>query len=336
MMQNHKPIASLALLLLALSAPRCALGAPTASPTQSDLEQLLGHPMPTPIAKVAWATSEPAATNYPVYAVQPPHYDPRRLKALADFVGVKGEPVRMPDSLDIAPGYWIKHPNPTNSFLWTSVFFSEKTGASGYGIPDNGYRWDLKNHKPLVQGVPTHAEALQRALALLPVLGLTTNDLEVNSDGSLRRQFTKEVTGYNDQATKEHKEMLQKRSVILFQRVPGGETLSVGEGGAFEVAFISEGKLAEIGLLFRDLKPFASAKTLSSRQIIDAVRRGKAWTFRATLPASLTVTNCAVAYPQGNSSYRQKYLWPVYRVTGFGGADGLTNTFSILVPLDAQ
>lgn len=334
MIQNHKSIAPLAILLVALTAQLRALGATPASPTQSDLEQLVGHPMPAPIGKVVWATSEPVQTNHPIYAVQPPRYDPHRLKALAEFVGVKGEPARMPDSLEIAPGYWIKQPNPTNSFLWTSVFVSEKTGALGYGIPDNGYRWDLKNHKPLVQGVPTHSEALQRALALLPALGLTTNDLELNSDGSLRRQFTKEVTGYNDHVTNEHKEMLQKRSVILFQRVPGGETLSVGEGGALEVAFISEGKLAEIGLLFRDIKPFASAKALSSQQIIDRIHHGKAWTFRATLPDSLTVTNCGLAYPQGNSSYRQKYLWPVYRVTGFGTTDVHTNTFSILVPLE--
>jgi hypothetical protein len=290
--------------------------------------------MSNPIRKIVWATSEPAQTNLSLYSVQPPRYDERRLKTLAEFVGVKGEPVRMPDSLDIAPGYWIKYPHPTNSFLWSSIFFSERTGVLGYGTPDDGYRWDLKNHKPLVQGVPTHGEALQRALALLPVLGLTTNDLELNSDGSLRRQFTKDVTGYNDRVTKEHKEMLQKRSVIFFQRVPGGETLSVGEGGALEVAFVSEGKLAEIQLLFRDIKPLASVKAMSSKQLIDTIKRGKAWTFRGTLPDSLTITNCAVAYPQGNSSYRQKYLWPVYRVTGFGATQDGTNTFSLLIPVN--
>jgi len=335
MIRNHKLPASVTALLLALGVQPCALGAVPPSPTQSDLEQLLGQPMPTPIKKVVWATPEPAQTNLTIYSVQPPRYDEHRLKALARFVGVKGEPVRIPDSLDIAPGYWIKYPNPTNSFLWSSVFFSERTGVLGYGTPDNGYRWDLKNHKPLVQGVPTHAEALRRALALLPVLGVTTNDLEINSDGSLRSQFTKDVTGYNDHVTKEHKEMLQKRAVTLFQRVPGGVTLSVGEGGAFEVAFISEGKLAEIELLFREISPLTSAKSMSTKEIIHSLRRGRAWTFRATLPDSLTITNCAVAYPQGNSSYQQKYLWPVYRVTGFGTADGITNTYSLLIPTDS-
>lgn len=128
--------------------------------------------------------------------------------------------------------------------------------------------------------------------------------------------------------------MLQKRSVTFFQRVPGGETLSVGEGGSLEVAFVSEGKLAEIELLFRDIKPVASAKAMSSKQIIDSIRHGKAWTFRASFPDVLTITNCGVAYPQGNSSYRQMYLWPVYRATGFGTVQGAVGTFTLLIPVN--
>ena len=269
MIRNHKLVVSIIGVWLALSAQHCMLGANPPPPSESDVDHLFGHLMTKPIKKLVWATSEPVQTNITIYSVQSPRYDEQRLKALAEFVRVQGEPVRMPDSMDIAPGYWIKYPNQTNLFLWSSVFFSERTGVLGYGTPDNGYRWDLKDHKPLVRGVPTHAEALQRALELLPVLGLTTNDIELNSDGTIRRQFTKDVTGYNDLVTKEHKEMLQKRSVTFFQRVPGGETLSVGEGGSLEVAFVSEGKLAEIELLFRDIKPVASAKAMSSKQIID-------------------------------------------------------------------
>lgn len=334
MIRNHKLAGSVKGLLLALLAQGCALGANPPSPNESDQEQLFGHIMPGTIETVVWATSEPARTNITVYSVQPPKYDPQRLKSLADFVGIRGKPVRIPDFNELAPGYWIKFPHPTNSFFWSSVFFSEKTGMLGYGTPDNGYRWDLKNHKPLVQGVPTHSEGLQRALALLPVLGLTTNDIELNSDGTLRRQFTKDVTGYNDLVTKEHKQMLQKRSVILFQRIPGGETLSVGEGGALEASFVSEGKLVEIALLFRSIQQFGTVKSRSSKQITEAIKQGKAWTFRATLPDQLTITNCAIAYPQGNSSYRQKYLWPVYRATGFGMLDGRANTLTVLVPIN--
>lgn len=335
MTRSHKLSPLLTGLLLAIAVHTCGWAA-SPSLSHADLDQLLGQPMPAPIPKVVWAAAQPSQTNPPIYSVQSPRYDPQRLRALADFVGVRGEPVPMPDSLDIAPGYWIKSPHPTNSFLWSSVFFSERTGALGYGIPDNGYRWDIKNHTPMVQGVPTHAQALQKALQLLPVLGLTTNDLELAADGSPRRQFTKEVTGYNDYVTKEHKEMLQKRSVILFQRVPGGETISIGEGGALEVSFISQARLAEIQFLFRDIKPVAAARPMSPAQITDTLKRGKAWTFRTRLPQSLTITNCVVAYPQANSSYRQKFVWPVYSLTGFGSLDSQTNTFSLFIPMDRR
>jgi len=223
--------------------------------------------MQGPVKKVIWETPVPSKTNLCIYAVRSPRYDPVRLKTLADFLNVRGAPSRMPPSLDIAPGYWIKYPEPDNSLRWQSVFFSERTGALGYGSPDDGYRWDFKNHKPLVRGIPTHAEALQRTLALLPTLGLTTNDLELNSDGSIRRQFTKEVTWYNERDTNERREMVQKRSVLVFQRIPTGETLSVGDGGALEVAFVSEGKIAEIRLLFRDLKSVGTAKQMSVKQL---------------------------------------------------------------------
>lgn len=305
-----------------------------ASPKKPDWEQLIGQPMPTPIKKIIWAAPEPTQTNLSIYSVQPARYDPNRLKVLAGFMGMKGDPVRMPDSTDIAPGYWIKYPSPTNSSLWQSVFFSERTGVLGYGSPDNGYRWDLKNHKPMVSGVPTHSEALAKALTLLPILGITTNELELNSDGSLRRQFTKDVTGYNERTSNERKEMLQKRSVTFFQRVPTGETLSVGEGGTIEVAFISEGKIAQVSLLFRKLTPAGTANSMGAKQLVARLEHGKAWTFRPRLPETLTVTNCAVAYPQGNSSYPQKYLWPVYRVTGFGASTDGTQTYSLFIPTD--
>jgi hypothetical protein len=76
-----------------------------------------------------------------------------------------------------------------------------------------------------------------------------------------------------------------------------------------------------------------AAKPMSSKEIGSALQRGRGWTFRQFIPATLTVTNCAVVYPQGNSSYQQKYVWPAYVVTGFGDAGEGTNTFSFFVPI---
>jgi hypothetical protein len=333
MTQNRRFTACLDGIVAALLMVTTSRAVDIPVPRNSDLSEFLGQPMPRPIERTTWATSEPPQTNLIIYAVQPPNYDSNRLEALANFVGAPGEPARMPDYLDIAPGYWIKCPNPTNNLLWRSVFFSERTGALGYGSGDNGYRWDLKNRQPLVRGVPSYQEAMRRAFGLLPVLGLTTNDLELSPDGSIRRQFSKDVTGYNEIGSKERKEVVQKRTAIFFQRVPGGETISVGEGGSLQVSFVSEGKISDIDFLFRDLRPSGYASPMLSKDIVRALRQAKAWTFGQALPEFLTITNCTVAYPQGNSSYRQRFVWPVYRVVGFGRVEGQTNAFSFFIPL---
>jgi hypothetical protein len=327
------PSHRLLLYLLIVSAallPSSAKAAGVPRPRTPDLEELLGQPLPVPIKKVVWATAEPQRTNLLLYEVLPPKCDESRLKALAQTFGVQGKIKPTPAHMDTA-GFWIKETNQTNSGLWRSVVWS-KLGMLAYYSGDSGHRWDLKQHKPLVEGVPTHQEAIEKALALLPVLELTTDDLERNSDGSIRRQFAKDTTGYNERSSKERKEVVNKRTVIFFQRVPNGETLSVGEGGVLQIGFVSEGKVADIELLFRDLKPVGTAKPLSSKEIVSALQRGRGRTFRQFIPETLTVTNCAVVYPQGNSSYQQKYVWPAYAVTGFGDAGEGTNTFSVFVP----
>ena len=73
------------------------------------------------------------------------------------------------------------------------------------------------------------------------------------------------------------------------------------------------------------------AKPRTRTQIMGDIARRRAWTWKAYLPSSLTVTNCVVAYPQGNSAFRQKYLWPFYMVTA-GSSDGRAAT--LFVPLD--
>jgi hypothetical protein len=298
-------------------------------PSASDLEQLLGHPVS--LRTVTWSTAEPSETNLWIYEVQPPKFDEKRMRNLADSFSIEGEIEPTPSRMDIS-GYWIKEPNSTNTHQWRSVVWS-KIGMLAYYSGDTGYRWDLKNHKPTVEGVPTHEEAMQQALRLLPVFGITTNDLEANQDGSVRRQFSKSTTSYNERGTNERKEAVNKRTVVFFQRVPHGETMSLGEGGTLQVGFVSAGKVADCELLFRDLKRVASAKPMASKEIIRALERGRGWTYRQSLPETLTVTNCTIVYPQGNSSYQQKYVWPTYAVTGFGDAGDGTNTFRFFVPI---
>ena len=53
--------------------------------------------------------------------------------------------------------------------------------------------------------------------------------------------------------------------------------------------------------------------------------------FREALPDSVTVTNCAVVYPQGNVGMRQGHVWPFYEIKGFATEEGETNAVSVYV-----
>ena len=97
---------------------------------------------------------------------------------------------------------------------------------------------DLKNHKPLADAVTPADEALRRALALLPVFAIGTNDLERNADGTLRWTSDTDGTSYNDRADGKRKRYVRQVNITLWQKVPGGgSTLSVGSGGVIRAGF---------------------------------------------------------------------------------------------------
>lgn len=124
-------------------------------PTESELEDLTGEALPYRIKSVTWQASEPPKANLVIYAVQPKAFRPELLKSLAEFLGVHGEVQNMPASMVVdAPGYWIKEPNPTNHSSWKSVVFSERSGSISFGSGEDNHKWDLKNHRPLAEGVP--------------------------------------------------------------------------------------------------------------------------------------------------------------------------------------
>jgi hypothetical protein len=317
-------------ILLVVSA--LADGSRTPKPTESELVRLVGQRMPSAFTSVEWKTEEPPQTNLTIYAVVSPEYDEDFLKRLGRSLGVQGEPVRIPSDFLGAPGYWIKEPNPTNHLTWESVYFSQVAGQIGYASGEDNHRWDINNHRPTAYGVPTPDDALQRTIALLPIFGIATNDLERNPDGTIRWKHDTDGTSYNDRADGKRKRYVRQMNITIWQKVPGGgSTLSVGSGGVIRSGFMSGGKLAEFECLFRKLKPQGRARARINSELVSMLRRGDGRTFRQTLPESITVTNCSIVYPQGNMMFKQTSVWPFYAVSGFGVAEGKTNVLSVYV-----
>ena len=330
------PLLEIRLLCGLLAACSFSASGEVRAPNNEELEDLAGEKLPHPIKTVEWRANEPAKTNLFVYAVQPKHFRPEFLKSLADFFGVHGEMQKMPASMLLdAPGYWIKEPNPTNRSSWKSIVFSERSGSVAFGSGEDNHKWDLKNHQPLARGVPDEKEALQKTLALLPILGITTNDLEHLPDGRLKYASNTEGTWYNDRHDNwQRKRYIRQINIQLWQKIQdGASVLSIGGGGMLRAGYISEGHLVELEMTFRNVTPAGNASPKTSKELTGMLKQGVGRSFHAAIPVSLTITNCTLVYPEANSATKQDFLWPCYSLSAVAIEDGETNSFYIYEPL---
>ena len=301
-------------------------------PTKAELEDLSGEPLPLPIKSVKWQANEPPKTNLFIYEVQQKKFSPEFLKSLADFLGVHGDAQKMSASMMLdAPGYWIKEPNPTNKSAWKSIAFSERSGSITFGSGEDNHKWDLKNHQPLAQGVPDEKEALQRTLDLLPILGITTNDLEHLPNGSLKYASNTEGTWYNDRHDNlQRKRYIRQINIQFWQKIQdGASVLSIGGGGMLRAGYISEGHLAELEMTFRNVKPIGEASPKTTDELIRMLKHGEGRSFHSDIADSVTITNCTLVYPEANSATKQGFLWPFYALSAVSIQGGETNSFYI-------
>jgi hypothetical protein len=86
-------------------------------------------------------------------------------------------------------------------------------------------------------------------------------------------------------------------------------------------------------MTFRNVKPVGEATAKTSKELVQAVTQGKGRSFHGGIETSLTITNCAVVYPEANSATKQDFLWPFYALSAVSVQDGETNSFYIYEPL---
>ncbi len=320
----------LSLLVMALCAEQGQAALPR--PEEHELERMIGNQLETPVRVSAWKASEPQRTNLFIYSVRPPQMDQALMLRVANRFGVKGEIEQIRGDTLGHLGFWIKENNPTNSAKSREVKFWLTMGNFAFSSGDDGYRYDPVRKTHPVYGVPTKEAAKEKALDLLPLLGLSTNDLEHYANGRVRWASSGSTISYTDGTDKQRKQIVTARNVSFYQRVPGGgTTASVGDGGVVRFSFVSDGKVTSIESFFRNMVKAGEAKPKTSKEIMRDVRNGNAWTWHQTVPPSITVTNCVLAYPQGNSWLNQNHVWPFYMLTGTG-SEG--HPVTLYVPLE--
>jgi hypothetical protein len=322
-------------LCLLLSAATAAAGSrPKAIPPPDDyqLERMVGNRLETAVRVSAWQAPEPQQTNWAIYSVALPQMDEALMRRVAAHFGVKGQIEQIRGDTLGHIGYWIKESNPGRPQEDREVKFWLTIGSFSYGTGDNGYRYDPKTKTHPVFGVPTKEEARAKALQMLPLVGLTTNDLQLHPDGRIASASSSPGITYTDRSDGQRKRVVIQQNVSFYQRVPfGGRTVGVGDGGKLTFSFVSEAKVSGIEWFFRKLVKAGEAKPKASKEIMKDIAKRNAWTWHQRVPSRVTVTECVLVYPQGNSWLHQEYVWPFYMLTATG-SDG--QTLTLYVPLE--
>jgi hypothetical protein len=320
------------LFLLPLLALVCGQGLRAAGEAgQLDMERIVGNQIENAVQIASWKADKPQQTNLFIYSAQRPKLDEALLRRVAGRFSLTGQVKQISGDTMGHVGYAIKEANPPVPAKPRSVFFWVTMGNFGYETGDDGDRFNPATKTHEVRGVPEKEDAKQEALKLLPVLGLSTNDLEHYPNGRIRWASSPKSISYTDKEDKKRKTLTIARNVAFFQRVPGGGTTTgVGDAGQLRFTFVSERKVANIEWFFRSLHQEGQAKPKTIDDITRDLAERNAYTWNQSVPSSIAVTNCVLSYPQGNSWLDQKEVWPFYKLDGVA-SDG--RAISLFIPL---
>jgi hypothetical protein len=292
----------------------------------------VGGKLSRPLRHVAWEASPVSNDPAGIYSARPRRIASQEFEAFGRLLGFTGTPQPLPGSMRIAPGLKLREFVPQPDGYWKTLVYSESEGSLTYSIGDSGFRYDKQLKRPVPSGVPSATEALSISLELLSKIGVSTNELERRPDGSLRTGYNQTTVGFMDRESMTHQKLPQKATLSFCQKIPDGACYSVGNGGLLTFSFISNGKLAGIEMAFREIQRVGTAKPKTTKEILQHLKRGEAFSWTEQLPAELAITKCITAYPQADSAQQQPRLFPYHWLTVVGKLNNETKTNYIFIP----
>lgn len=129
-----------------------------------------------------------------------------------------------------------------------------------------------------VEGVPSDAKVEKLALGLLEKIGIPSSDFATKSpkNNDLLAFGTSGTRGHFDQKKKKLVKEIDSRGIFFIRRVDGVNFAGIGVAGGFYVQFASQGKVAHLKLVWRNLQPYQRYEIASPEQIIAWIKEGKA------------------------------------------------------------
>jgi hypothetical protein len=168
-----------------------------------------------------------------------------------------------------------------------------------------------------VQGVPSEAETLQRAVSILAKLGINQSD--TSHDPETHQPEMSMILGEIGQFDKQERKVRKtttRRGMILFRQFQGISFSGPGDCGGIRVDFANDAKIKELAVSWRNLKVYRSGSVIGTSQIIQRIRDGKAVlrlppeSPNPSLMKKLTIQKFRPYYLASDGSDPQTYIYP--------------------------
>lgn len=203
-------------------------------------------------------------------------------------------------------------------------------------IPSQGYIVLRKEGvtagpKDEVVGVPEIRKALNLALGLLPMIGISKSEIATNSQSGLPVSLMEATDFYKDKATGQVVSNVISRGVNLTRQIDGIPVW--GSAGMF-AHFGNEGKLAELNVTWRAVAPFKECSVPLPDDFMRLVKTGKALIRDGERDSfkSLLVTKVRLYYWEGSGSGRQGRIYPFAVLDAKTNLEGERAKIEIFVP----
>jgi hypothetical protein len=276
-------------------------------------EEELGQRVAVSTSQIVWKVDSDLPKEAMVYRTKSRQVADAALSALVSKYGWKQRAI--PTSFGQGEPNAMTFGNETGDKYVT--FHPDYGGFELYLADKSGFRYDKTTKKPIVEALLSNEEALRRSIDLLPMAGLSTNDLVVSKETGLPYYVAScNQVGFTDRETKERKKLCTNTRIKFMQQVGGHKVYGFGGGGCAEFIFVSHGELACVTWLMREAVAFKRMELKDRNAILAAIRNGEcySWTKREFAGEKLTVTEVEVEYYEGNERRLQEYFVPLYAI----------------------
>ena len=263
--------------------------------------------------RVKWSTDWEPVSKVSCIKVDRLDLNRSDLSRLSAFFAMQGTTEQIPGNVELSPGLWVRDRFDKSRLKWRSAYISFRDNLLGYSSGDDGFRWDIANHLPLVTNVPSLTESIVLCENVLKNL-FPAVTLAKKFNNSIMASEVVHGVRYFPRGTTNVSDVTQERGVRVFQKVGDGILMGPGDLGSAVVKFISNREVSSIECQFVQEVWSSEIRSASKIEIASRVFEGQSWGLNVEKGSNeIYVDGVDVVYPISRN-WRRGPLMPFYRL----------------------